>query len=97
MPDLAALYKAHQAEGFVILGVDDQERRETMSEFLARNPLPYPILLDPDSRVAQAYGMSFLPASFLIDQRGVLRMTLPGRSNRARLESVIKLLKSAVT
>jgi peroxiredoxin len=47
--------------------------------------------------VAQAYGMSFLPASFLIDRRGVLRMTLPGRSNRTRLESVIKLLKSAAT
>jgi cytochrome c biogenesis protein CcmG/thiol:disulfide interchange protein DsbE len=92
MPDLAALYQAHQAEEFIILGVDDQERKETVSEFLAQNPLPYPILLDPDSRVARAYGVSFLPASFLIDRRGVLRTTLPGQSTRVRLEAAIKPL-----
>jgi peroxiredoxin len=92
MPDLAAVYNAHKAEGFVILGVNDQERKETVSDFLARNPLPYPILLDPDSRVARAYGVSFLPASFLIDRRGVLRMTFPGQSNRDKLEVALKPL-----
>jgi peroxiredoxin len=92
MPDLAALYQAHQAQGFLILGVDDQEKKETVSEFLAQNPLPYPILLDPDSRVARAYGVSFLPASFLVDRRGVLRMTLPGQNSREQLEAAIKPL-----
>jgi len=92
MPDLAALYKTYQAEGFVILGVNDQERKETVSEFLARSPLPYPILLDPDSRVASAYGVDYLPASFVIDRRGVLRATLPGQSARVRLENAIKPL-----
>jgi peroxiredoxin len=92
MPDLAATYNAHKAEGFVILGVDDQERTETVTDFLARQPLPYPILLDPDSRVAHAYSTSFLPASFLIDRRGVLRVTFPGQSNRDKLEAAIKPL-----
>jgi len=92
MPDLAAVYNAHKAEEFVILGVNDQERKETVTEFLARQSLPYPILLDPDSRVARAYGVSFLPASFLIDRRGVLRATFPGQSNREKLEAAIKPL-----
>ena len=92
MPDLAALYLAHKDEGFVVLGVDDQERPQTVSEFLARSPVPYPVLLDPDSRVARAYGVSYLPASFVIDRRGVLRDTLPGQSARVRLESAIKPL-----
>jgi hypothetical protein len=42
--------------------------------------------------VARAYGVSFLPASFLIDRRGVLRTTLPGQSTRVRLEAAIKPL-----
>ena len=92
MPDLAALYKAHQAEGLVILGVNDQEYEETVAEFLARNPLPYPVLLDPDSRVSRVYGVDYLPASFVIDRRGVLRATLAGQSARVRLESAIKPL-----
>ncbi len=92
MPDLAAVYNAHKSEGFVILGVNDQERQETVMDFLALNPLPYPILLDVDSRVARAYGVSFLPASFLIDRRGVLRATMPGQSNRAQLEAAIQPL-----
>jgi cytochrome c biogenesis protein CcmG/thiol:disulfide interchange protein DsbE len=92
MPDLAAVYNAYKAEGFVLLGVDDQERKETISDFLTRNPLPYPILLDVDSRVARAYSTDYLPASFLIDRRGVLRATLPGQSSRAQLEATLKPL-----
>jgi len=92
MPDLSALYLAHKDEGFIILGVDDQERKETVSEFLKRTPLPYPVLLDPDSRVSRAYGVSFLPMSILIDRRGVLRALFPGQSNRAKLEAAIKPL-----
>ena len=92
MPDLTTVYNAHKSEGFVILGVDDQERKETVMDFLARNPLPYPILLDADSRVARAYGTDFLPASFLIDRRGVLRVTMPGQSSRTKLEAAIKPL-----
>jgi cytochrome c biogenesis protein CcmG/thiol:disulfide interchange protein DsbE len=92
MPELAALYLAHKDEGFVILGVDDQERDETVSEFLKRNPLPYPVWLDPDSRVSRAYGVDFLPMSILTDRRGVLRAMFPGQSNRAKLEAAIKPL-----
>jgi cytochrome c biogenesis protein CcmG/thiol:disulfide interchange protein DsbE len=92
MPDLTTVYNAHKSEGFVILGVDDQERKETVMDFLARNPLPYPLLLDADSRVARAYGTDFLPASFLIDRRGVLRVTMPGQSSRTKLEAAIKPL-----
>jgi cytochrome c biogenesis protein CcmG/thiol:disulfide interchange protein DsbE len=89
IPDLAAVYQAYHAEGFVILGVDDQESKETVSEFLAKSPLPYPVLLDPDSRVARAYGVSYLPMSFLIDRRGMLRAALPGQNSRAKLENAI--------
>jgi peroxiredoxin len=92
MPDLAAVYNAHKAEGFILLGVDDQEGKETVSDFLSRNPLPYPILLDMDSRVARVYGSSYLPVSFLIDRRGVLRATMPGQSSRAKLETAIQPL-----
>ena len=92
MPDLAAVYNTYKAEGFVILGVNDAERKETVLDFLLHNALPYPILLDPDSRVARAYGVNFLPASFLIDRRGILRNILPGQSNRAKLEAAIKPL-----
>ena len=96
MPDLAAVYNAHKSEEFLILGVDDQERRETVVDFLAHNPLPYPILLDTDSRVARAYGVSFLPASFLIDRRGILRATMAGQSSRAKLEAAIKPLLTEI-
>jgi len=92
MPELAALYLAHKDEGFILLGVDDQERKETVSEFLERNPLPYPVLLDPDSRVSRAYGVDYLPMSVLIDRRGVLRAIFPGESSQAKLEAAIKPL-----
>ena len=92
MPEMAALYLAHKDEGFTLWGVDDQEPKETVSGFLERNPLPYPIWLDPDSRVSRAYGIDYLPMSILIDRRGVLRGMFPGQSSQAKLEAAIKPL-----
>lgn len=92
MPDLAALYLAHKDEGFIVLGVNNQERPDTVAGFLARNPLPYPVLLDPDLHVARAFAADYLPASFVIDRRGVLRETLVGQSARVRLENAVKPL-----
>lgn len=89
LPDLAAVYQEHQAEGFVVLGVDTQESIEQVGGFLKSNYLPYPILLDMNGKVARAYRVSTIPMSFLIDRRGVMRVVLSGQRSRAALEETI--------
>jgi cytochrome c biogenesis protein CcmG/thiol:disulfide interchange protein DsbE len=92
LPDLAAVYSKHQAEGLTILGVDD-EQVETVSGFVASNFIPYPILLDLNGRVTRMYRVNAIPTTFVIDRRGTLRAVLSGsRSSSAFEQAILPLL-----
>ena len=92
LPDLAAVYSKHQAEGLTILGVDD-EQVETVSGFVASNFIPYPILLDLNGRVTRMYRVSAIPTTFVIDRRGMVRAVLSGsRSSSAFEQAILPLL-----
>jgi peroxiredoxin len=66
----------------VILGVVGQDR-DDLADFLARQPLPFPLLGDADRAVMRAYNVfnalsldAFRvahPSAFLIDPAGVIR------------------------
>ena len=88
LPDLAAVYSKHQAEGLTILGVDD-EQVETVSGFVASNFIPYPILLDLNGRVTRMYRASAIPTTFVIDRRGTLRAVLSGSRSSSAFEQAI--------
>lgn len=65
-----------------ILGVAAQ-KRSRLSAYLARNPVPFPILADEDRAVSRAYGVYVpinfeslriaRPSSFLVDKGGIVR------------------------
>jgi peroxiredoxin len=69
-------------QGATILGIVGQDRSD-LAEFVARTPLPFPLLSDESRSVIQAYGVfnplnldAFRiahPSAFLIDPRGVIR------------------------
>jgi cytochrome c-type biogenesis protein len=75
IPYLEKLYEQHRADGFEIIGVSvdargqDAEIREFVQEFR----MTYPIWHDPDERVQSTFLAIGVPASYLIDRRGVLR------------------------
>jgi len=49
MPDLDALYRRFEKQGFVILAISDEETAK-VTPFLAAHGVAYPILLDPGER-----------------------------------------------
>jgi peroxiredoxin len=69
-------------QGAVILGVVGQDR-DDLAEFVARQPLPFPLLSDADRSAMRAYDVfnalsldAFRmahPSAFLIDPDGVIR------------------------
>jgi peroxiredoxin len=72
MPAMENLYQALASQGFELVAVSvDQDRRE-VEEFTAERGLSFPILLDPQKRVADAYQSYRFPESYLIDREGVL-------------------------
>ena len=79
-PDLQAFYEEHQADGFVILGLNQQESLSTATEFTEEFGVTYPILLDELGDVSNAYRVSTgLPVSMLIGPDGVVVDIVVGR------------------
>lgn len=53
-----------------ILYKDDPAAADMMA---AMYGITFPILVDPDTRAGQAYGLTGVPETFVVDKRGVLR------------------------
>ena len=54
----------------VFIAVNVQESLKLVQNFLAKRPLPFTVLRDPDGAVAAAYQVSALPTLVIIDQKG---------------------------
>lgn len=77
MPKLNALYLAH--EQLEVIGINVDRSVIDAYQFVQRYPVSYPIGLDPGSETARSFGVTTLPAGFLIDQQGIIRAaTGPG-------------------
>ena len=70
MPAMERLYRALRGREFELLAVSVDEDRESVERFRARLGLSFPILLDPEQRVARAYQTFRFPESLLIGPDG---------------------------
>jgi cytochrome c-type biogenesis protein len=75
IPILQALHERYAAQGLELVGVSVDARGEeaTIREFARDFEMTYPLWLDPDERVQSTFLAIGVPATFLIDRRGVLR------------------------
>ncbi len=89
LPDLTAFYDDHAAQGFMLIGVNEQEPPTTVASYLAQANLDFPVVLDGDGRVMQAYGVTGMPSSFLVDPEGQIVRMWTGMITRATLESAV--------
>src|ERR1700730_19425388 len=73
MPGLQRLADELRDRPFVLYSVDLQEDAAQVQAFQRDFGLSLYAVLDQDGDVTRAYGVRALPATFVIDQRGVLR------------------------
>ena len=75
IPYLQSLYAKHQRDGLEIIGVsvDARGQDDAIQGFVKDFGMTYPIWRDPDERVQSLFLALGVPASYLIDRRGILR------------------------
>jgi len=64
--------------GFEVIGVDVDLHPQDSEKLLKTLHLSYPQVPDPQGDLAERYGVSGMPSSYLIDRRGVVRQTHTG-------------------
>lgn len=78
MPSMARLKSLLSDQPFEILAVNLAERPEDFAEFLKKNPVNFPILLDPQGLAIKDWRIIAYPTTYLIDQQGKIRYALIG-------------------
>jgi peroxiredoxin len=71
MPAMEALYERFHGPDFEMLAVNaDQGGRELVEHFVEEFHLTFPVLLDPELQIADRYGVTGYPETFLIERNG---------------------------
>lgn len=80
----------------MILGVNQGEDADTITEFGLSFGLTYPLLVDRDNDVNLRYSVFSLPTTIFIDRKGVIREVFVGIMNQAIIEDrIIRLLEES--
>jgi len=97
-PFLDSLHARRSADGLEVVGVsvDAGQARGDVEAFVREYGVGYTILLDPQMLGMDRYGVVGLPASFLVDRKGILRWMRFGpvsATDREFLEAVESVLR----
>ena len=72
MPEMDKLYQEFKGQGLVVLAVDLRESPAQVRRFGQELKLTFPLLIDEDMKVTQAYAVRALPVTYLIDRKGIM-------------------------
>jgi peroxiredoxin len=72
MPSMDRLYREFKGKGLEILAVNIKEKPRDAIAFAKELKLTYPVLLDAEGEVGLLYGAFGLPATYVIDRKGVV-------------------------
>ena len=88
MAYLQEIYEERSGEGLVLLAINIGESSSQVQEFLQKRNLSLPVLLDTQNRVAEQYGVQFLPTTFFIDKDGIIQDKIVGAfTNKTQIET----------
>ena len=95
MPAMEKLWQKFKEEDFVILAVDLREGKEKVGSFMKENGYTFPVLLDSRGEVANTYGITAVPTTYLLDPEGRTVGKALGARNWAS-EDAFKLVEDII-
>jgi len=94
MPALQSFYERHKSDGFILVGINQEETPEVVRPFVADFGLTFPIWLDENYLTQREFNTLSLPSSFVIDRGGQVRLMWVGAVSEKFLEKhVTKIIK----
>lgn len=93
MEYLVENYQDYKEKGVEIVGVNVDEAAIQVERFLERRPVPYITAIDRGLLVGNAYGVTALPYTLLIDENGtVIERSVGAKTEGQVLEALEKLV-----
>lgn len=79
LPSMGSLARQLRGQPFQMLAIlsnDDPVRADNLVRQAAGGS--FPVLVDPESKIARAYGITGVPETFIVDRQGILREKIIG-------------------
>ena len=92
MPFMNTLYPEYKKKGVEILAVDVGETKVAVKTFVERHNLKFPIVIDKQNEVVDAYGVDPLPATYLIDKNGKVKKIFIGGMTKKDIKQSLELI-----
>jgi thiol-disulfide isomerase/thioredoxin len=92
MPQMQAVYQAHQDSDLVILGVDFREDAALVRPLVAEGQYSWTFALDPDARAAWTYFVAGIPTHVFVARDGTIRDIISAGLTRERMEQQVAAL-----
>lgn len=90
MKAIEPVWQAERDKGLLVLAVNAGQGKAEVETFVKALGVTYPVLLDPGSKTARAYGVTGLPMTFFIDRQGVVRQRILGEADDATFRSLVE-------
>jgi peroxiredoxin len=93
LPRLQAAYRTYHDAGLEIVGISLDESRDAVLDFVKARKIPWPQVHNAGatSDLVQAFGVSSIPATYLIDPQGtIVRLDLRGKALDDALARLIR-------
>ena len=78
MPSLQRAWEQLEGEDIGVVAINVGEDADTIGQFTASSPVTFPLPMDIDSRVIQAWPVRGLPTTFVVDPNGRLAYIATG-------------------
>jgi thiol-disulfide isomerase/thioredoxin len=90
-PEVVAFAKAHPDVQMV--GVATNDKPFDTQSFATRYGISYPVVIDLDGSIGNAWGVTGIPTTFFIDKNGNVRDSIVGSSTQAQFEDKLKSIQ----
>jgi thiol-disulfide isomerase/thioredoxin len=97
LPYLAEWHRRYEQHGLTVVGVHTPEfsfarNAEHVRSAIAHLQIPYPVILDADFAIWQAYANRYWPAKYFVDVKGLIRASHFGEGGYVESELAIQQL-----
>ncbi len=92
MRDFELLFQQYKNQGLRIIAINIKQDRETANAFISNLNLSYDVLLDNNGDIAEEYGVSSLPAAFILDRDGNLHTRVLGETPAEVFDKTLRSL-----
>jgi peroxiredoxin len=78
------------AHGGTVLGITYDDSISDAQSFMSQYHLAFPVLRDPSGNIAQAYGITGVPQTFILNRQGRVEAELPNQLSSGWLNHALK-------